>query len=44
MLTADPDTLTAHDIASGATWADRYRDSDRGGSGSAMSRRGSGTS
>ena len=31
MLTADPDTLTAH-IASGATWADRYRDSDRGGS------------
>jgi hypothetical protein len=32
MLTADPDTLTAHDIASGATWADRYRDSDRGGS------------
>src|SRR6516164_1662695 len=32
MLTADPDTLTAHDIASGASWADRYRDSDRGGS------------
>jgi len=32
MLTADPDTLTAHGIASGATWADRYRDSDRGGS------------
>ena len=32
MLTADPDTLTAHDIASGATWADRDRDSDRGGS------------
>jgi hypothetical protein len=22
MLSADPDTLTAHDIASGATWAD----------------------
>src|SRR6516162_6541348 len=32
MLSADPDTLTAHDIASGETWADRYRDSDRGGS------------
>ena len=32
MLSADPDTLTAHDIASGATLADRYRDSDRGGS------------
>jgi len=32
MLTADPDTLTAHDIASGVTWADRDRDSDRGGS------------
>ena len=29
MLTADPDGLTAHDIASEATWADRYRDSDR---------------
>jgi hypothetical protein len=28
---ADVDTLTAHDIASAATWADRYRDSDRNG-------------
>lgn len=32
MLAADPDDLTAHDIASEATWADRYRDSDRRGS------------
>jgi S1/P1 Nuclease len=32
MLAADPDNLTAHDIASAATWADRYRDSDRNGS------------
>lgn len=32
MLATDPDTLTAHDIASEATWADRYRDSDRNGS------------
>jgi hypothetical protein len=32
ILAADPDTLTAHDIASEATWADRYRDSDRNGS------------
>jgi hypothetical protein len=32
MLAADPDPLTAHDIASAATWADRYRDSDRNGS------------
>ncbi len=31
MLAADPDNLTAHDIASEATWADRYRDSDRHG-------------
>jgi hypothetical protein len=29
LLAADTDTLTAHDIASEATWADRYRDSDR---------------
>jgi S1/P1 Nuclease len=29
MLAADPDTLAAHDIASAATWADKYRDSDR---------------
>jgi hypothetical protein len=32
MLGADQDDLTAHDIASEAMWADRYRDSDRGGS------------
>ena len=32
MLAADPPNLTAHDIASEATWADRYRDSDRSGS------------
>src|SRR5690348_8054514 len=31
MFAADPDSLTAHDIASAATWADRYRDSDRNG-------------
>jgi len=31
MLAADPGNLTAHDIASEATWADRYRDSDRNG-------------
>jgi S1/P1 Nuclease len=29
LLVADTDTLTAHDIASEATWADKYRDSDR---------------
>jgi mono/diheme cytochrome c family protein len=29
MLTADPDTLTAHDIASAATWADKYEKSDK---------------
>ncbi len=29
LLSADPDHLTGHDIASSATWADRYRDSDR---------------
>jgi hypothetical protein len=29
MLAADTDSLTAHDIASAATWADKYRDSDR---------------
>jgi hypothetical protein len=29
MLAADPDTLTKHSIADAATWADRYRDSDR---------------
>ena len=27
MIAADTDNLTAHDIASEATWADRYRDS-----------------
>jgi hypothetical protein len=32
MLGADQDARTAHDIASEAMWADRYRDSDRGGS------------
>jgi S1/P1 Nuclease len=31
MLAADADTLTGHDIASAATWADRYRDADRTG-------------
>ena len=31
MLAADTDSLTAHDIVSEATWADRYRDSDRDG-------------
>lgn len=29
MLSADPDHLTGPDIASAATWADKYRDSDR---------------
>jgi hypothetical protein len=29
LLAADTDALTAHDIASEATWADKYRDSDR---------------
>jgi hypothetical protein len=29
LLAADTDTLTAHNIASEATWADKYRDSDR---------------
>jgi hypothetical protein len=28
MLAADTDELTRHDIASAATWADRYRDAD----------------
>jgi S1/P1 Nuclease len=27
MLDADPDDLTPHDLASEATWADKYRDS-----------------
>lgn len=29
LLATDIDTLTTHDIASEATWADKYRDSDR---------------
>ena len=29
LLSADPDQRTGHVIASAATWADRYRDSDR---------------
>jgi hypothetical protein len=29
MLAADGDTLAGHDIASAATWADKYRDSDK---------------
>jgi S1/P1 Nuclease len=32
LLAADPDTLTAHDIASAATWADKYRDANVNGS------------
>ena len=28
MLDADPDSLTPHDLASEATWADKYRDSN----------------
>jgi nuclease S1 len=31
MLAADIDSLAGHDIASEATWADKYRDSDRNG-------------
>lgn len=31
LLATDTDNLTAHDIASAATWADKYRDSDRNG-------------
>jgi hypothetical protein len=31
VLADDRDDLTAHDIASAATWADRYRDTDRNG-------------
>jgi S1/P1 Nuclease len=30
-LSVDPDSITAHDIASESVWADRYRDSDRDG-------------
>jgi mono/diheme cytochrome c family protein len=32
MLASDPDTLTLHDIASEATWADKYAESDKTGS------------
>jgi len=31
MLDADPDGLTPHDLASEATWADKYRDSNNDG-------------
>jgi S1/P1 Nuclease len=31
LLAADPDTLTAPNIADAATWADKFRDSDRNG-------------
>jgi hypothetical protein len=31
MLTADPDDLTAHNIAAAATWADKYRDANVNG-------------
>jgi hypothetical protein len=31
LLAADTDSLTAHDIADEATWADKFRDSDRNG-------------
>ncbi len=32
LLSADTNNLTAHDIASAATWADRYREANIGGS------------
>jgi hypothetical protein len=32
LLAADTDTLTAHDIASAATWADKFRDTNAHGS------------
>jgi hypothetical protein len=32
LLAADPDNLTAHDIAGAATWADRYREANIDGS------------
>jgi nuclease S1 len=32
LLAADPDTLTSHDIASEATWADKFRDANINGS------------
>jgi len=31
LLAADTDSLTAHDIASAATWADKFRDSNSNG-------------
>jgi hypothetical protein len=31
MLAADTDPLTAHDIASAATWADKFRDANKNG-------------
>jgi hypothetical protein len=37
MLSADPDHLTGPDIASAATWADKYRDSDRNSTKKALS-------
>jgi hypothetical protein len=30
LLSADTDSLTAHDIAGAATWADKFRDSNIG--------------
>jgi hypothetical protein len=33
ILGGDTDSLTPHDIASESTWADKYRDSDRNGTG-----------
>jgi hypothetical protein len=33
LLAADPDPLTAHNIAAAATWADKLRDFDRNGGG-----------
>jgi hypothetical protein len=41
---ADTDPLTAHDIASEATWADKYRDSDRDTTKIRYRRHGGGTS
>jgi len=32
LLAADADTLTGHDFASAATWADKYRDANINGS------------
>jgi hypothetical protein len=38
LLDADSDSLTAHDIASEATWADKYREANIDGSRDRMSR------